>query len=102
MPDQCVNERPLCSHQGLSWKELPKDARANWEILGFTKRLWDRDLSSRTAQVAWEDLSSDERIAAEWLGYDGRLWMAYVDVGMFCSQECGKHAYVGAQDVADL
>lgn len=63
----------LCISQ--SWEEMSPAHRQAWEALGWTKAMWDDEISKPiTADKDWSELSTAEQTAATDLGYTEAEW----------------------------
>jgi hypothetical protein len=58
------------------WDELPADIKAAAEVLGYNKKLWDRDKTPSKCDESWKDLSTEMQEAAKKLGFDQVAWDA--------------------------
>jgi len=70
----------LDQHEDSDWKELPEWIQQAASVLGYTKKLWNKDKEPKTCDKDWQDLRVDEQQAATRLGYTATLWDANVDV----------------------
>jgi len=75
----CLSSKEVTAPPGkfedVDWDDLPDDAKAAAETLGYSKETWDSDdQSPDTAKKEWKDLSDDQKKAAEVLGYDEDKW----------------------------
>lgn len=58
-----------------AWDDLPEDAKKAAIVLGYTKKLWDKDRTPEPIRdCVWEDLNPEQQAAATVLGYDQRMW----------------------------
>jgi len=65
----------LEQHEDSDWKELPQWVRESAEVLGYTRKLWDRDKEPKVCNRDWKDLTDAQKEAAERLGYTtSALW----------------------------
>jgi len=64
----------LDQHEDFDWKELPQWIRETAEVLGYTKKLWDRDKEPKVCNSDWKDLMDAQKEAAKRLGYTSALW----------------------------
>ena len=56
------------------WRELPEDVKKAAEILGYNKKLWDKDGKAASEEKDWDELSAEEQAAATTLGYNQASW----------------------------
>lgn len=69
----CLPKFPKYSDH--DWDELPEDAKEAAIVLGYTKKLWDKNRTPEPIRdCGWEDLNPEQQAAAIVLGYDQRLW----------------------------
>merc|ERR1712216_574506 len=50
----------LDQYEDDDWKDLPKWVQDDAKILGYTKRLWDKDKEPKTCDKDWNELSAQE------------------------------------------
>eukprot|EP00548_Thalassiothrix_antarctica_P004677 CAMPEP_0194145752 /NCGR_PEP_ID=MMETSP0152-20130528/18812_1 /TAXON_ID=1049557 /ORGANISM="Thalassiothrix antarctica, Strain L6-D1" /LENGTH=75 /DNA_ID=CAMNT_0038846087 /DNA_START=76 /DNA_END=303 /DNA_ORIENTATION=- len=57
------------------WGELPEEAKAAAETLGYTKKLWNGDKEPQIMKDSdWGDLTEEHQAAAKVLGYNEKNW----------------------------
>ena len=64
----------MSKYDDFDWAELPSKAKKAAEVLGYNKRLWDKDIEPATCDKYWKDLTGAEKDAAIVLGYDESSW----------------------------
>ena len=64
----------LDKYEDYKWKEVPEWVREAATILGYTKKLSDRDKEPLTCKKDWDELTDSEREACKKLGYTQQLW----------------------------
>jgi hypothetical protein len=64
----------VCDWDNLDWDELSGAEKRAWEVLGWSRALWDSDNDAASASKNWDELTPRERNAAQWLGYDAQNW----------------------------
>mmetsp|Transcript_12017 Transcript_12017/g.30454 ORF Transcript_12017/g.30454 Transcript_12017/m.30454 type:complete len:792 (-) Transcript_12017:34-2409(-) len=80
----------LDQHKDSDWKELPDEVRESAEVLGYTKKLWNRDKEPEVCEKDWEDLNDLQREAAKRLGYTKQTWDEE-DEMCCCSEDSDSH-----------
>mmetsp|Transcript_26843 Transcript_26843/g.62752 ORF Transcript_26843/g.62752 Transcript_26843/m.62752 type:complete len:96 (-) Transcript_26843:205-492(-) len=68
------SELVLDKYEDYDWDELPKDIQELCAILGYTKKLWDKDKEPEAMDEDWADLTDEQKAAAEKLGYTETTW----------------------------
>lgn len=69
-----------CSTEGsglygaYDWDELPDEARAAAELLGYREFLWNHDKEPDEAEKDWSELTPEQQEACKVLGYDEVKW----------------------------
>lgn len=63
-------------YDDYDWDELPAEAKAAAEVLGYTKEKWDNEEAPDCENSAWEELTAEQKEAAAVLGYDQAGWDA--------------------------
>ena len=69
-----------CSTEGsglygaYDWDELPDEARAAAELLGYREFLWNHDKEPDEAEKDWTELTPEQQEACKVLGYDEAKW----------------------------
>lgn len=63
-----------CPQDNRSWDELSYGARRAWTMLGYNRRVWDSNGTSRLETANWSELSARQRQAAAALGYTEQSW----------------------------
>lgn len=69
-----------CSTEGsglygaYDWDELPDEARAAAELLGYREFLWNHDKEPDEAEKDWSELTPEQQEACKVLGYDEAKW----------------------------
>lgn len=58
------------------WDELPDEIQQAAKVLGYTKKLWDKDKDPDACDEYWKDLTKEQQEAAKKLGYDQKMWDA--------------------------
>mmetsp|Transcript_23374 Transcript_23374/g.26199 ORF Transcript_23374/g.26199 Transcript_23374/m.26199 type:complete len:81 (+) Transcript_23374:81-323(+) len=66
----------LDQHEDSDWKDLPEWIQEAASVLGYTKKLWNKDKEPKTCDKDWKELSGPEQEAATKLGYTIQLWDA--------------------------
>ena len=61
-------------YDDYDWKELPPDVQKACEVLGYNKKLWDKDGKSEYEEYDWDELPKEQQEAAKILGYDKKKW----------------------------
>jgi len=64
----------LDQYEDSDWKELPAWVQEEAAILGYTKKLWDKDKEPAICNEDWEDLTPPQQEAATKLGYTQEVW----------------------------
>eukprot|EP00537_Pseudo-nitzschia_pungens_P017844 CAMPEP_0172409604 /NCGR_PEP_ID=MMETSP1061-20121228/76451_1 /TAXON_ID=37318 /ORGANISM="Pseudo-nitzschia pungens, Strain cf. pungens" /LENGTH=671 /DNA_ID=CAMNT_0013145763 /DNA_START=10 /DNA_END=2025 /DNA_ORIENTATION=+ len=80
----------LDQHEDCNWGELPEWVREAASMLGYSKKLWDRDKEPLTCEKDWEELTPSEKDAATRLGYTKELWDAEEDESSSSSSSSGE------------
>jgi len=70
----CMGSKHVGLYDDYDWRELPEDAKAAAEKLGYTKQIWDKDGKAPIEEKDWEELTDEEKAAAQVLGYDEKKW----------------------------
>ena len=66
----------LDQHEDSDWVELPKWVRDAATVIGYTKKLWDKDKEPSICEKDWKEMSPSQQEAAKKLGYTQALWDA--------------------------
>jgi len=61
-------------YDDYDWDELPAEAKSAFEVLGYNKKMWDKDQSPASEDKDWDELTAAEKAAAKILGYDQKSW----------------------------
>ena len=57
------------------WEELPEEQLKAAMLLGWNKKLWNKDKESEISEeYDWEDLDDAQKAAAKSLGYTEKTW----------------------------
>lgn len=64
------------NYEDYDWKELPSRVQKAAELLGYNKRLWNRNLEPPSADLDWDDLSREEQRCASIIGFNRETWNA--------------------------
>ena len=63
-----------CKYDDYDWDELPEDIQDAAKVLGYDKKMWNKDKEPKESDKDWEELSSEQQEAASKLGYDQTSW----------------------------
>jgi hypothetical protein len=59
----------------ISWDDMSTNCQTSWKELGWTRTIWDDDLTPPPSDYKdWDELTDNERSAAESLGYTQQKW----------------------------
>ena len=61
-------------YSAYDWDELPDEARAAAEILGYREFLWNHDKKPDEVEKDWSELTPEQQEACKLLGYDEAKW----------------------------
>ncbi|CAB9514039.1 CLECT [Seminavis robusta] len=61
-------------YDDLSWDDLPPEARAAAEALGYDQMTWDNGIPIPVDDLFWADLTPEQQENAAVLGYDQETW----------------------------
>ena len=61
-------------YDDYDWKELPDDVKKACKVLGYDRKLWDKDGKAACEDKDWDELTPDEQAAAKILGYNQKSW----------------------------
>jgi hypothetical protein len=78
-------EFSLSCFSAMFWNDLPADARKAAETLGYSKTMWDEDLSIPLGVKWFSQLTQEQRKAAIVLGYDAHSWNEHTESNLTLS-----------------
>jgi len=71
---QISTAKTMAKYDDYDWNELPADAKAAAEKLGYNKKIWDKGGTTKYEEYDWDELEADLQAAAKVLGYDKKAW----------------------------
>lgn len=61
-------------YDDYDWKELPEEVKAAAKVLGYNKKMWNKDEEPAVSDEYWDDLTPEQQQAAATIGYTKETW----------------------------